>query len=350
MKTIEDIDFTGKSVLIRCDYNVPMEGKTLTDEEDDKIEFSLGTIRKILENQAKFILLVSHLGRPNGKFNEKFSMKPVQKKLEEYLGLDVELIKDIEDIKVVKENQTTELAILENIRFWKEEKESNDLFAEKIASGFDVYVNNAFSVCHRNHASLTKFPEFCKERCAGKLLAEEVRNLEIVKYNPKRPAVAIIGGAKIKTKLPVIETLAKEYDSVLVAGKTANEALDKIISFPENVFLPIDFSPKSESEARLDIGEKTRTMFIDKINQAKTIIWNGPLGMFERGDCALGTKAVAKAITENKKAFKLVGGGETVAAVNYFTNPEDFDYMSMSGGAMLDFLAGKELPGLKALE
>ena len=350
MKTIDDIDFTGKSVLIRCDYNVPLDHETLTDEEDDKIEFSLGTIRKILEGQAKFILLISHLGRPNGEFNEKFSLRPVQRKIEEYLGFDVKLIKNIEDIKTIKEDQTTELAILENIRFWKEEKESNDFFAEKIASGFDVYVNNAFSVCHRDHASLTKFPEFCLERCAGRLLAEEVKHLEIVKYNPQRPAVAIIGGAKIETKLPVIETLAKEYDTVLVAGKTANEALDKIISFPENVFLPVDFSPESESEARLDIGEKTQAIFIDKIKQAKTIVWNGPLGMFEREDCAIGTKIIAKAIINNKEAFKLVGGGETIAAINYFVNPDDFNYVSMSGGAMLDFLAGKELPGLKALE
>jgi len=349
MKTIDDIDFVGKSVLIRCDYNVPMEDKILTDEEDDKIEFSLETIRTVLEKEARFILLTSHLGRPEGKYNEDLSIEPVRKKLEEYLGLEIKLIKNIEDIKEVKADQTIELAILENLRFWKGEEESNDLFAEKIASGFDVYINNAFSVCHRDHASLTKFPEFCLEKCAGRLLAKEVENLKIVKYNPQKPAVAIIGGAKIKTKLPVIENLAKEYDSILVGGKTANEALDKMMSFPENVFLPIDFSPKEEANARLDIGEETIKMFIDKINQAKTIVWNGPLGMFEKADCSMGTKEITRAIIENKEAFKLVGGGETIEAVNYFFNVKDFNYASMSGGAMLEFLSAKELPGLKAL-
>ncbi len=350
MKIIKDLDFVGKNVLIRCDFNVPMENKIITDEEDDKIEFSLETIRMILEKEAKFILLVSHLGRPGGKFNENFSLEPIRKKIEEYSGLEVSLVKNIEDIKNTRDDQKIELAILENIRFWKEEEASDEDFAKKITNGFDVYVNNAFPVSHRDHASLTKFPKFCPEKCAGRLFAKELENLNKVKNNPQKPAVAIIGGSKIETKLPVIENLAKDYDSVLVGGKTANEALDKKMNFPENVILPIDFSPIQKAEARLDIGPKTRELFIEKINQAKTIIWNGPLGMFEDEDCAVGTKEIAQAIIANKEAFSLVGGGETITALNYFANVKDFDYVSMSGGAMLDFLAGKELPGIKALQ
>lgn len=351
MKTIDDIDFVGKTVIMRCDFNVPLDDKILTDEEDDKIEGALPTIRQILEKEARFILLVSHLGRPEGNgFDENFSLEPVRKTLEKYLGLEVKPIKNIEDIKVVKNDNKTELALLENIRFWKEEEESDDRFAEKVASGFDVYVNDAFSVSHRDHASLTKFPEFCLERCAGRLLAEEVKNLELVKENPEKPAIAIIGGSKIETKLPVIENLAKEYTFVLVGGKVANEALDKELSFPENVILPVDFSPETETQSRLDIGEKTREIFIDKINQAKTIIWNGPLGMFEKEEYSLGTKEITQAIIQNKEAFKLVGGGETITAVNHFANVKDFSYVSMSGGAMLDFLSAEELPGIKALK
>ncbi|MCK5080647.1 MAG: phosphoglycerate kinase [Candidatus Moranbacteria bacterium] len=350
MKTIDDIDFIAKNVLIRCDYNVPIEDKILTDEEDDKIEFSLETIRLILEKQAKFVLLVSHLGRPGGKFNENFSMEPVRKRLEEYLGLDVKLMKSLVEIKAVQEDPTIELALLENIRFWKEEEVSDENFAKKITEGFDVYVNNAFSVSHRDHASLTKFPKFCPEKCAGKLLAKEIENLNIVKDNPQKPAIAVIGGSKIETKLPVIENLAKDYDFVLVGGRTANEALDQKIDFSENVLLPVDFSPKERIKDRLDIGEKTRKMFIDKIKQAQTIVWNGPLGMFEEEECALGTKEIAEAIKSNSGAFKLAGGGETITALNYFADIKDFNYVSMSGGAMLDFLAGKELPGIQALQ
>jgi len=349
IKTTDDINFAGKSVLIRCDYNVPVVNGMISDKEDDKIEFSLNTIRKVVDDGAKFIMLVSHLGRPNGKFDERFSLNPVKWRLENYLKEKIILIERLEDIQKFKNDPFVKIVILENIRFWKEEESSDEVFAHNIASDFDVYINNAFSVCHRDHASLTKFPKFCAEKCVGDLLLKEFKSLSKAKKDPVKPAVAIIGGSKIETKLPVIKNLAKEYDFVLIGGKTANEALDKKIDFPENVILPVDFIP-IESVDRLDIGEKTQKIFIDKINKAKTIVWNGPLGMFEKEEYAIGTKEIAKAIVSNKKAFKLVGGGETIAAVNYFVDVADFDYVSMSGGAMLDFLAEKEMPGLKALE
>ena len=229
MKTISEVNLKGKNVLIRCDYNVPLENGEVPDEADDRIEFSVDTIKEAIEKEASFILLVSHLGRPDGEVNQEFSLRPVKTRLQGYLGylgVEVALIKTIEEIADAKKNGV-KLALLENIRFWPEEESSDDEFAKKIASGFDVYVNNAFPVSHRDHASLTKFPKYCAEKCAGHLFAKELENLKKVKETPAREAVAIIGGAKIETKLPVIKTLAKTYDYVLVGGKTANEALDQ---------------------------------------------------------------------------------------------------------------------------
>ena len=352
MKTISDLELNGKNVLIRCDYNVPLKNGSVADEEDDRIEFSVETIKEALEKEAKFILLVSHLGRPDGEIRQEFSLRPVRRRLQGYLGylgVEVVLVKTIEEIEKVKK-EGVKLALLENIRFWPEEEASDNEFAKKIASGFDIYVNNAFPVSHRDHASLTKFPKYCAEKCVGHLFAKEIENLEKVKKNPKKPAVAIIGGAKIQTKLPVIETMAKNYDYVLVGGMTANEALDQNLNFPENVLLPVDFAPLGKQDQRLDIGEKTQKMFIEKIEEAKTIVWNGPMGLFEEEDSSYGTRNIVAAIGRNTRAFRLVGGGETIAALNYFSSPRHFNYVSMSGGAMLDYLAGKELPGIKALE
>ncbi len=352
MKTIKEIEFKDKSVLIRCDFNVPLKDGSVTEEEDDRIEFSINTIREILEKNPKSILLVSHLGRPEGKINKDFSLKPVRKRLQEYLGylgVEVVLINSLEEIKETRKNGVR-IALLENVRFWPEEENSDENFAEKIMEGIDVYVNNAFPVSHRNHSSITKFPNYASEKCIGKLFAKEIENLDKVKGDPREPAVAVIGGAKIKTKLPVIRTLAKSYEFVLVGGKTANEALDQGLDFPDNVILPVDFAPRGKEDQRLDIGEKTQTIFIEKIEKARTIIWNGPLGLFEERESSFGTMNIAVAITKNTKAFRLVGGGETVAALNYYSSSKHFDYVSMSGGAMLDYLAGKELPGIKVLQ
>jgi len=351
MKTLDEINFKDKNVLIRCDYNVPLVDGTLADEEDDRIEFSVDTIRHILEQESKFILLVSHLGRPGGKVNAELGLKPIRKRLQGYLGylgVEVVLVETLEEIKAAQE-VGNRIALLENIRFWPGEESSDDDFAGKVMEGFDVYVNNAFPVSHRDHASLTKFPQHASEKCAGKLFMKEVENLKKVKEDPMRPAVAIIAGAKIATKLPVIETLSKEYDFVLVGGKTANEVLDQKLDLGENVLLPVDFAPESKAAERLDIGPKTQKAFAEKIEEANTIVWNGPVGLYENEESATGTRNIISAIAQNHKAFKLVGGGETISALNHFSSPRHFNYVSMSGGAMLDFLANKELPGIKAL-
>lgn len=351
MKKINEVELKDKDVLIRCDYNVPLSGSILSDAEDDRIEFSLDTIKKALEKEANFILLISHLGRPEGKVDERYSLKPVRTRLQEYLGylgVEVVLIDTPEKIAEAR-NNGAKIALLENIRFWPEEQNSDEEFAKKIAGDFDVYVNNAFPVSHRDHSSITKFPKFCAEKCIGNLFAKELENLEKVKENPTKPAVAVIGGSKIETKLAVIEKFAQNYDFVLVGGKTANEALDRKIEFPENVILPVDFSPVEKAAERLDIGEKTQEIFVEKISQAKTIVWNGPVGLFEREESSIGTRNIISAIGKNVRAFRLIGGGETISALNHFSSPKHFNYVSMSGGAMLDFLAEKELPGIKAL-
>jgi phosphoglycerate kinase len=201
---------------------------------------------------------------------------------------------------------------------------------------------------------LVQVPEFTQEKCAGLLLEEEVRNLSQVRDQAEAPAVAVIGGAKIETKLPVIENLARNYQKVLVGGLVANEALDGIktgnLTLPENVILPEDFAPIGKEEQRLDIGAKTLERFKQELAQARTIVWNGPLGKFEDDLASEGTREVIAAIKVNQNAFKVIGGGETLEAVKKLSDFKGFDYVSMSGGAMLDLLAGKQLPGLEALE
>ena len=352
MKNLEDLDFKNKKVLVRCDFNVPIEEGKI--EEDERIVSALETINFLLEQNPKMLLLVSHLGKPKGKFQEEFSLKIVKTKLEEYLKKEIELVSDLEVLEVLKEKkepgELQKLYLLENIRFWPEEEAGDQDFAKKICAGFDVYVNDAFSVSHRAHASVAIFPQLVREKCAGKLFEKEIGALSKLLSPQNHPAIAIIGGAKIETKLPTIDFLKKVYDAVLVGGKIANEALDQKIDLGENVFLPVDFSPEEEKESRFDIGSKTVETFCEKIVSAKTIIWNGPLGMFEKTEYAAGTEKIARAIGENRTAFKVVGGGETIEAVKKFQSFIDFDYVSMSGGAMLEFLSGQELPGVKALE
>ncbi|MFO7807640.1 MAG: phosphoglycerate kinase [Candidatus Moraniibacteriota bacterium] len=348
MQKITDINLKDKKVIIRSDFNVGIKNGEIT--EEIRIIKALETIKHAKE-EAECVMLVSHLGRPEGEKKKEFSLIPIKDKLEELLQEKIELVENIDDISLaLAKSSNGKILLLENIRYWKQEKEGDEDFAQEIAGNFDVYVNDAFSASHRDHSSITKFPAFCKERAAGILFAKEFENLSNAKESPQKPAVAIIGGAKIKTKLPVIETLEKNYDYILVGGMTANEALDEKISFSEKVLLPKDFSPKGKEEQRLDIGEETVKEFVSKIEEVKTIIWNGPLGMFEADDCSSGTKGVIDAIESNKQAFSLIGGGETLEAVNRFSSLENFDYVSMSGGAMLEFLSGESLPGVEAIK
>ena len=357
MHYIEDIEFGGKKILIRAGYDVPVEdGKVV---EDERIKESLLTLDQICKQDPKLIVIVSHLGRPDGKTNPEFSNQPVAEKLKDLSGKDVVLIKTLEELaqlaeKADEKKSDPNIYMLENIRFWKEEEEGDEEFARKVAENFHVYVNDAFSVSHRDHASISKMPDFVAEKCAGALFAEEYTNLQKVKDAPEHPAVAIIGGAKIETKLPVIQNLAESYDKVLVGGKIANEAVDEKIELGEKVLLPIDFAPQGLESERLDIGPKTVESYIKEIALAKTIVWNGPMGKFEDEKCEEGTKKIMGAIVDNEEAHTVIGGGETVEAVKRLVRqPADlkkFDYVSMSGGAMLEFMAGKELPGVEALE
>lgn len=352
MKSIKDFEYKDKKVLIRCDFNVPIVDGLVV--EDERIVSALKTINYILEQEPQMVLLVSHLGKPKKGFSEKFSLLPVKKKLEELIKKSVELVSDLDVLEAIKENkgkgELQKLYLLENIRFWEEEEFANQNFSEKVCSGFEIYVNEAFSASHRNHSSVAIFPTLISEKCGGFLFQKELETLSKLLVPEKRPAIAIIGGAKIETKLPTIDFLKNGYDVVLVGGKIANEVLDQKLDLGEKVFLPVDFSPKEEQAFRLDIGEKTIEMFKEKIKTAQTIIWNGPLGMFERREYAKGTQIIVQAIVENRTAYKLVGGGETIEALKMFSSFSDFDYVSMSGGAMLEFLSGKELPGVKVLK
>jgi len=352
MKFIGDLDFKNKKVLVRCDFNVPIDDGLIVEEE--RILSALETINFILGQEPEMVLLVSHLGKPQGEYKEELSLLPVKNRLEERLKKKVELIGDLDVLEMIKEKKEVgelqKLYLLENLRFWPGEEAKDQIFSEKICAGFEIFVNEAFSESHRDYSSMTVFPKLIPEKCAGFLFKKEWEILSGVLSPKARPAVAIIGGAKIETKLPTIDFLKNNYEIVLLGGKVANEALDQKLDLGEKVFLPVDFSPSEEAESRLDIGEKTLEIFREKISSAKTIIWNGPLGMFERKEYAVGTEAVAQAIVANRSAYKLAGGGETIKALKMFGSFSDFDYVSMSGGAMLEFLSGKELPGMKALE
>lgn len=347
MKNIKNVDLTDKKVLIRSDFNVPIEDGIIQD--DKRIKAAVETIKEAIRKKPKFLMIVSHLGRPDGEYKKEFSLKPVKKELEKIIGEKFELLEKIEELGKAKENEAGSF-ILENIRFWPEEQSNDEQFSKSVAEGFDIYVNDAFSSSHRNHASIVGFPTFAKEKVAGLLFEKEYKKLSQVRDNPKSPAVAIIGGAKIETKLPVIENLREKYNFILVGGLIANEALDQHLDLGDNVFLPIDFSPETLIVQRLDIGPETIKVFKEKISKAKTIVWNGPMGKFEDLEAEKGTKEIMKAVVAKKEAEQVIGGGETLEAVERFGNFSDFDYVSMSGGAMLEFLSGKELPGIKALE
>lgn len=347
MKSIKEMEFLGKKIILRAEFNVPVEDEKILD--DIRIIQALKTIKYILKKKPKLLLIVSHLGRPEGEANPVFSLSPVLTRLKELLAIEINKIDKLEDLKEIK-NNSDGIFLLENIRFWPEEEAGDEEFSRKIAGGFDVYINDCFSTSHRAHASLAKFPKFTADKCAGLLFREEYEKLSQVRDNPNHPAVMVIGGAKIETKLPVIENVKKNYDFILVGGMIANEALDEKMELDRKILLPVDFAPEDKKDQRLDIGPETVDVFKEKISAAQTIIWNGPMGKFEDEEASFGTKEIMKAIAGKREALQVIGGGETLEAVKKFGSFEDFDYISMSGGAMLEFLAGKELPGIVALE
>jgi len=341
MKIIKtaNIKLRGKRVLVRCDFNCPLNKKGEI-EDDFRIKRTIPTIEFLLKKDAK-IILMSHLDDPGGRVVENLRLTPIQDKLFEYLDLSILKAPDCkgENIKkMVFEMENGEIMLLENLRFHKGEEANDENFAKGLAELGEVYINDAFGASHRNHASIVGVPKFLPS-FAGLLLEEEVRTLKKVIENPKRPLVGIFGGVKIETKLPVIKKFLEIADFVLVGGKIAKE-----VNFKDKKLIVAETAKNG-----FDINEASIKKFKDIIEKSATIVWNGPLGFFEKKEYENGTKEVAKAISESK-AFKVVGGGETLFAVFKYNLADKIDFLSTGGGAMLEFLAKGTLPGIEALK
>ena len=345
MKTLRDFDVKNKRVLVRCDFNVPLsdQGNIL---DDFRIKQTLPTINYLIEKGAK-VILMSHLGRPEGRVVESLKLTPVQNRLMEYLDLSITRAPDCigEEIKKwTMEMLPSEILLLENLRFHKEEEENNESFAKTLSKLGDIYINDAFGVCHRAHASTIGIPKYLPSG-AGLLLEKEVKVLRELMENANLPLVAIIGGKKAETKVKVIDKISEIGDWVLIGGLIQKEIKEKDIrlKFPQKIIGPVD-----EIEGK-DIGPETCELFKRKIVLAKTIFWSGPLGIIEEEEFSKGSESVARAIIKSS-AFSVVGGGETVEFINKIGLTEKFNHLSTGGGAMLKFLSGQKLPGLVALE
>ena len=340
---MQDENLANKRVLLRVDFNVAVEkGKV---KEKFKIEAAKETLEYLLEKKCK-VALVSHFGRPEGKINSDFSLEQIKDDAENTLGVKIFFIQDCLSGEIRSEMDVLserEILLLENVRFYPEEESNDVAFAQKLASNFEIFINDAFSVSHRDQASVTGvvkiLPSF-----AGLRLQKEVEEMEKIKNNFEKPAVAIIGGAKIETKLPVIKFFEKKYDYVLVGGKIANEALDQKIEFGKKVILPSDFV-----DDRLDIGSETLEKFKEIIKSAKTIVWNGPMGKFEKEKYATSSNEILKAILEGQ-AYVVIGGGETLEILEKNNALNKINFVSTGGGAMLDYLGGNAMPGIEALK
>jgi len=341
MRTLKDFEVKGKRVLVRCDFNVPLAQKRGIILDDFRIKQTLPTIKYLIEKGAK-LLLMSHLGRPGGKVVESLRLTPIQNRLMEYLDVQVSKAPDCvgEEIeKWSREMQPGEILLLENLRFHKEEEENNEGFAKELAKLGDIFINDAFAVCHRNHASIVRIPKYLPSG-AGFLLEKEVKVLSQIIKKPKKPLIVIIGGSKVEDKAKMAERLSEIADFSLLGNLIAKEIKEKK---SEKILHPID------NKKNRDIGEKTIKIFKEKIFKAKTIFWAGPLGKIEEKKYQKGTKEIAKAIIDSG-AFSVVGGGETVEFINKIGLIEKFNHVSVGGGAMLAFLAGEKLPGLEALK
>ena len=395
MQNFENYNFSGKKALVRVDFNVPLNDKfEITD--DTRIQKALPTINKIIKDGGCAILM-SHLGRPKGGPEERFSLKHVVPHLSKLTGVNVKFAEDCigETANQMKKDlQPGEILILENLRFHGEEKKGDEKFAGQLAENVDAYVNDAFGTAHRAHAStaiVAKF--FAQDKMYGYLIKNEVESLEKVLRKPDRPLTAIMGGAKVSDKILVLENLIDKVDNLIIGGgmtytfikarggqigkslcedenlETAKKVVEKAKANNVNIYLPVDslnaddFNNDANSSVSkidevpdgmmgLDIGEETVKLFSDVIQNSKTILWNGPMGVFEMENFAKGTKAIAEVIGKATQggAFSLVGGGDSVAAVNKMKLNNQVSYISTGGGAMLEYLEGKVLPGIKAIE
>lgn len=343
LRKIQDANLKNKRVLFRVDFNVAVEnGKA---KDGFKIKAAQESVDYLLSKNAK-VALISHLGRPEGKINLEFSLGQMQEEIGNILGNKIKFIDDCIGGKVklgLESLQNGETLLLENVRFYEGEEKNDKEFPQKLAENFDVFINDAFSVSHRDQSSVTGVAKILPS-FAGFWMQKEIENLDKVKDNPEHPAVAIIGGAKIETKLPLIEKFEKNYDYVLVGGKVAIEAIDKKLKFSEKVILSVDFA-----ENRFDIGPKTIEEFKKKINGAKTIVWNGPMGKFEEKPYDIGTMEILKAIIESG-AFSLMGGGESVEILEEHNAMDKISFVSTGGGAMLEYLSGAPMPGIDVLK
>ena len=389
-KTVKDIDLKGKKVFVRCDFNVPMdENQNITD--NTRIVAALPTIKYLLEQNCK-IILASHLGRPKGEVKPEFSLKPVAKELSKLLGKEVIMANDVigEDATTKAANlKDGEIMLLENVRFHREETDNDPEFAKKLASMAEIFVNDAFGTAHRAHASTTGIADYIPG-VAGFLIEKELKFLGNAINNPERPFVAILGGAKVSDKIGVIDSLLDKVDTLMIGGgmaytffkaqgynvgnslceveKTdlALEAMEKAKSKGVKLLLPIDtkigkeFKPDTESKTvawteipdgweGFDIGAKSIEMFKNELQSAKTVIWNGPLGLFEFDQFAIGTNEIGKTLAE-LDATTIIGGGDSAAAVTKAGLADKMTHISTGGGASLEFLEGKKLPGIECLQ
>lgn len=345
LRSLNTLDVVGKNVLVRVDYNVELNDIAHV-QEGFKLEVSGKTINHLITAGARSVALITHYGRPDGKRDESFSLSQLTPEVRRVLGRPITFIESCIGSVVkeaVEKASPGTVFLLENVRFEPGEEKDDKELARTLAAPFDVYVNEAFSVSHRAHASVSAITKFLPS-VAGFRLIEETERLDAVRLNPTRPAIAIIGGAKIETKLPLIRTLESLYDCVLVGGKIANEALDQKIQFSEKVLLPRDF----DSPSRLDIGKATASYFATIIKKAKTIVWNGPMGKFEEKPYDFGTKVVLDAILESN-AYVVIGGGESLAVLEQAGVFHKIGFVSSGGGAMLEYMAGSALPGLEVL-
>lgn len=346
IKSLKDFVVAEKRILVRCDFNVPVDEQgNITD--DFRIKKTIPTIKYLIDNKAK-VILMSHLDPDStGVADKKYNLNKVAERISELLNVTIEKEDDCvgpEVEGVVNGLIPGQVLLLENLRFYKEETENDPEFAKKLSFLGDIYVNEAFSVCHRSHASITGVAKLLPH-CAGFLLEKEIETLDKIMQNPEKPMISIIGGTKVDTKSKLIDKVSEVSDFVIVSGLIKKEIVEKMMQFKfaEKIIGP------EENLSALDIDGETIKMFEEKIMQAKTILWNGPFGKFEEKQYEKGTLAIAKAIIESK-AFSVVGGGETVEFLEKQGMIDKFSHVSTGGGAMLNYLSGDKLAGIEVLK
>ena len=390
IRTVKDVDLTGKKCLVRVDFNVPLKDGIVTD--DTRIRAALPTLKYILDQKGSTLILMSHLGRPKGEVKKEFSLEQVKSRLAELLGKNVLMAPDCigPEVKaIIDASSPGDVILLENLRFHSEETKNDSGFAEALARNGDVYINDAFGTAHRAHASTEGVTHFLPS-AAGFLIEKEVKFFELLLSNPEKPFVAVVGGAKVSSKIGVLESLLDRCSILIIAGgmaytflkvqgrsigkslfeaeyvETAKEVLKKAEEKGVEILLPVDHVGAEEFSAEaeavyvdsvdlpdnlmgMDIGIKTIELYRNAIKKAKSLVWNGPMGVFEFETFSKGTIAIAESVADCS-GTTVVGGGDSVAAVNKFGFKDKIDHVSTGGGASLEYLEGKTLPGIAALK